>query len=96
MQRMFQKGKIHCRDIILFFLCTPLVSLIVTGIATDKPTIFGVRPMIVVTDSMIPAIPVGSILIGVPVETEEVQVGDIIAYRVGEKKDIFLPSLYIE
>ena len=55
MQRIFQKGKIHRRDIILFFLWIPLVSLIVTGIATDKPTIFGVRPMIVVTDSMVPA-----------------------------------------
>ena len=93
MQRMFQKDKIHCRDIILFFLCTPLVSLIVTGIATDKPTIFGVRPMIVVTDSMVPAIPVGSILIGVPVETEEVQVGDIIAYRIEEKNKYFSPII---
>ena len=93
MQRIFQKGKIHRRDIILFFLWIPLVSLIVTGIATDKPTIFGVRPMIVITDSMVPAIPIGSIIIGVPVETEEVQVGDIIAYRIEEKNKYFSPII---
>ncbi len=71
--------------ICLALLLLSATSLMFTGIITGKATIFGIRPMVVTTDSMVPILSVGEIIIGVPVEPEEIQVGDIVAYRADEK-----------
>lgn len=69
----------------LALLLLSAASLVVTSIITGKATIFGIRPMVVTTDSMVPTLSVGEIIIGVPVEPEEIKAGDIVAYRVDEK-----------
>lgn len=79
--------------ICLVFLLLSAASLMFTGIFTGKATIFGIRPMVVTTDSMVPALSVGEIIIGVPVEPEEIKVGDVVAYRAGEKNFCFYPII---
>jgi len=68
-------------DIILvalaLFLAVPLLAKAVTGYAT----LFGYKPIYVLTDSMEPVIPAGSWVVGVPVRAEEIAVGDVAAYR---------------
>ncbi len=71
----------------VFFLVVILAfSFTITGVVTGKPSIFGkFMPMWVVTDSMEPVLPVGSLIIGEPIRNiDEIQVGDIVAYKAGE------------
>ncbi len=66
---------------ILFLICCIcFFSTLITGIRTGKPSIFGYRPFIIMTGSMEPAIPARSLAIAVPVDAEEVRVGDIVTY----------------
>ena len=85
MMWIFRKVKQWLETICLALLLLSAASLMFTGIITGKATIFGIRPMIVTTDSMVPTLSVGEIIIGITVEPEEIQVGDIIAYRAEEK-----------
>ena len=85
MMWIFRKVKQWLEGICLVFLLLSAASLIFTGIITGKATIFGIRPMVVTTDSMVPTLSVGEIIIGISVEPEEIQVGDIVAYRADEK-----------
>ena len=80
-------------NIFLLLLLLSAFSLIFTSIINGKATIFGIRPMVVTTNSMAPTLTVGSIIVGISVEPEEIQVGDIIAYRAGKKGDWFRPVI---
>ena len=82
---IFRRVKQWLEGICLALLLLSVASLIFTGIITGKATIFGIRPMVVTTDSMVPTLSVGEIIIGISVEPEEIQVGDIVAYRADEK-----------
>ena len=93
MMWIFRKVKLWLEGICLVFLLLSAASLIFTGIITGKATIFGIRPMVVTTDSMVPTLSVAEIIIGVPVEPEEIQVGDVIAYRAGEKNLCLQPII---
>ena len=93
MMWIFRKVKQWLEGICLVFLLLSAASLIFTGIITGKATIFGIRPMVVTTDSMVPTLSVGEIIIGVPVEPEEIQVGAVIAYRAGEKNLCLQPII---
>ena len=86
MMWIFHRAKPWLEGICLAFLLISAASLIFTGSITGKATIFGVRPMIVTTDSMLPTLSVGEFIIGIPVEPEEIGAGDIVAYRVGKRK----------
>ncbi len=67
---------------ILLSLCLACtLSFLVTGTATGKPTIFGFRPLVVMTDSMEPTIRAHSLILARPVDAGRVQTGDIIVYR---------------
>lgn len=85
MMWIFRRAKQWLEGICLALLLLSVASLIFTGIITGKATIFGIRPMVVTTDSMVPTLSVGEIIIGISVELEEIQVGDIVAYRADEK-----------
>ena len=85
MMWIFHRAKTWLEGICLAFLMISAASLIFTGSITGKATIFGIRPMIVTTDSMLPTLSVGEIIIGMPVEPEEIGVGDIVAYRAGKR-----------
>jgi len=80
--------------ICLLLLLLSATSLMFTGIITGKATIFGIRPMVVTTDSMVPTLSVGEIIIGISVEPEEIQVGDIVAYRA-EEKNLWLQPVIV-
>lgn len=78
---MIAKIKNIIADIVLLICLIPLLSLLITGIITHKPTIFGYRPFFILTESMIPTIPVHSVVIGKPIDPEDIQVGDIVSYK---------------
>ena len=58
-----------------------VLSWIITWVASGRPTIFGIRPFFVVTDSMEPTIHARSFILAVPVWSEDVRDGDIVVYR---------------
>jgi len=58
-----------------------VLSWIITWAAFGRPTIFGIRPFFVMTDSMEPTIRARSFILAVPVWSEDVREGDIIVYR---------------
>ena len=60
--------------------CLCALSLLLTGLFTGKPSIFGFRPFYVMTGSMEPTIRAHSLIIAGPVRAEDVRVGDIVTY----------------
>lgn len=68
-------------DIILAALVLFLTALVLTKAVTGYATFFGYKPIYILTDSMEPAIPAGSWVVGVPTRGEETAVGDVAAYR---------------
>ena len=58
-----------------------LVLVIISAVPVAVPRLFGYNVYSVVSGSMAPALPVGSILYVEPVPPEEVEVGDIIAFK---------------
>ncbi len=93
MQEKYNKGKgaggipftvrikSHLWSIVLAANVLVLLSFMITGLVGAQSTVFGVKPMWIATDSMVPTLCVGQWVIGVPVSAEEVQVGEILAYR---------------
>lgn len=65
--------------VVISFLC--IGSYLITGLICKKPTVFGVRPFFIVSESMEPTIKKYQLVIGVPVDAEDVEVGDIVAYQ---------------
>lgn len=68
-------------------ICSILSTLILIVFAAVAavmilPIVFGCKSMAVVSGSMEPAIPVGSIIIVNEVESEELEVGDVISYKM--------------
>ena len=68
-------------DVILIFVIVCLVYYLLTGLTTGKPNVFGYRIFYIPTESMMPVIHPGDFVIGVPVDYEDVQVGDIVTYK---------------
>ena len=61
------------------------VLLIIISSAVVIPYIFGIKPYVVTTGSMVPAIPVYSIcFVNEKMPYEQVQIGDIITFRTNE------------
>lgn len=65
-------------------ILSTLILIIFAGIAAVLilPVVFGCKSMAVVSGSMEPGIPVGSIIIINEVESEELEVGDVISYEI--------------
>lgn len=68
-------------DVILILVLFCLVWYLITGIATGKPNIMGYRIFYVPTESMVPVINPGDFVVGIPVDYEDVRVGDIVTYK---------------
>ncbi len=58
-----------------------LIALILTGIMV-VPKLVGIEPMVVLSGSMEPAFPVGSMLYIKEIQPETIQVGDVITYQL--------------
>ena len=67
--------------IILFVYVTVIASMCITKGVSGKASIFGYRPYFIMSGSMEPTIKTYQFVLGVPVEPEDVAVGDIIAYN---------------
>lgn len=67
--------------VVVAVACSLLCTFLVSGV----PTIFGVRPMLVVSGSMEPALLIGSFVITEAVTAEEVGVGDVVGYWTGNR-----------
>lgn len=66
-------------------MATCFLSLIVTKISTGKATVFGYRPIFVITGSMEPTINAKSFVIVKPIDAEDVKIGDIVTYNTNGK-----------
>lgn len=68
----------------IYFLMISL--LILTGVLLSGFYLIGIRPYVVQTGSMCPAMPVGSVcFVNHHADYEEIQEGDVIAFRLGGK-----------
>lgn len=65
---------------ILIFNVSVVVSMCITKHVNGKATVFGYRPYFIMSGSMEPTIKTYQLVLAVPVEPDDVQVGDIITY----------------
>ena len=72
-------------NISLIVVVTVACSLLCTFLVSGVPTIFGVRPMLVVSGSMEPTLPIGSFVFTEAVTAEEVEIGDVVGYWTGNR-----------
>lgn len=68
-------------DIVLILVMACLAWYLITGLTTGKPNVLGYRIFYVPTESMVPAINPGDFVVGIPVNHEDVKVGDIVTYK---------------
>lgn len=64
----------------ILLLMSVLLSMIFTKCTTGKPSIFGYKPFFIMSESMEPTIHKHQFVLAVPVDADEVQVGDIVTY----------------
>lgn len=70
-----------CLIMVVAVACSLLCTFLISGV----PTIFGIRPMIVVSGSMEPVLPVGSLVVTKAVTADKVEVGDVVGYWTGNR-----------
>lgn len=63
-------------------------ALLLCVCAIGIPRIFGIQEFNVLTGSMTPAYPVGTLVFAVPTEPEDIQVGDAVSYIMNEQLDV--------
>lgn len=61
------------------FFC--LACMIVSGVVTHKPSVFGYRALFVVSGSMEPTLKTDQFVLAHTVDAKDVEVGDIVAYN---------------
>ncbi len=83
----------HLWSVLLFANIFILLSFLLTGLFREQSTVLGIRPMWIASDSMEPLLEVGDWVIGIPVSTEEIQVGEVLAYRQDNTSAIIHPVI---
>ena len=73
-------------DVILAFVLFCLVWYLISGVVTGKPNVLGYRIFYVLTESMVPVINSGDFVSGIPVDYEDVKIGDIVTYKNRSKE----------
>lgn len=69
----------------IFNILSWLVIVVIIGyIAVASPMLFGNRPVVVLTGSMEPSYPVGSLTYYHPATFEEIKIGDAITFKAGD------------
>ena len=66
-----------------------LASILVTTLLTGTPSVFGFRPMFVVSESMEPVIKKHQFILAVVVDAEDIKVGDIVGIKVKYENALF-------
>ena len=69
---------------ILKTACVLVYIVIFLSLAIASPILFGYRPVVVLSPSMQPAYPVGSIIYYKKAAFEDISVGDVITFRLGD------------
>lgn len=59
------------------------LALVLVALPLSLPRLFGYNVYHVLTSSMVPALPVGGAIYVAPCQPQELQIGDIITFRVG-------------
>ncbi|NLA96386.1 MAG: signal peptidase I [Clostridiaceae bacterium] len=72
---------------LVVFLVASLVSFGISLATTGQGTIFGKKPIVILTDSMYPAMSRHMLVIGEPVDPSDLQAGDIISFRFIDEID---------
>ena len=72
-----------------------LVSILVTKLLTGTPSIFGFRPMFVVSESMEPIIKKYQFILAVTTEVEDVKVGDIVGIKAPKDDNALTSKLVV-
>ena len=72
-----------------------LVSILVTKLLTGTPSIFGFRPMFVVSESMEPVIKKYQFILAVTTEAEDVKVGDIVGIKAPKDDNALTSKLVV-
>jgi len=72
---------------VLKFICNFLSALVIVALLALAgifflPKVLGGESLAVLSGSMEPGIPVGSIVAAMPVDTSEIEVGDVVTYRL--------------
>ena len=70
--------------LILFFISV-ISSSFITKQITGKSTVFGYKPFYIMSESMDPVIKVGHIVISKPINADDIDIGDIVAYKTPSK-----------
>lgn len=75
---------------------TIMLALIAVLVIINAPRLAGTSPFVVLSDSMEPKIKVGSLIYAKSVNPEEVEVGDVITFRLSSTGDIVVAHRVIE
>lgn len=81
---MFRKVLNIVTTIFLILLIVLVVFVFISRISGNSPSLFGYHVFRVQTDSMVPTLQVGDVILVKSVPAEEIAVGDIITYKVIE------------
>lgn len=72
-----------------------LTSILVTTLLTGTPSIFGLRPMFVMSESMEPVIEKYQFILAVTTNEEELKVGDIVGYQAPKSENALFSKLVV-
>ena len=75
-----RRGFTLIAHVVVVALAICLLSFGITWAVTGVPTVFGIRPYLIMSESMEPVIHKGQFVIAKPVRAEELEPGDIAAY----------------
>ena len=72
-----------------------LASILVTTLLTGTPSIFGFRPMFVVSESMEPVIHKHQFILAVTINEKDLKVGDIVGIKAPKDKNALTSKLVV-
>lgn len=72
-----------------------LASIFITTMFTGIPSIFGFRPMFVVSESMEPVIHKYQFILAVVVDAEDIKVGDIVGIKAPKEENALTSKLVV-
>lgn len=72
-----------------------LASIFITTMLTGAPSIFGFRPMFVVSESMEPVIHKYQFILAVVVDAEDIKVGDIVGIKAPKEENALTSKLVV-
>ena len=85
---IFNKVSRFVINLLFAFSILCLISTIVTKTITGKASIFGYMPVFIMSGSMEPTLQTHSFVMTVPIDADDVHIGDIVTYKLALSDDI--------